>query len=99
MAIARTPTKTVGKPAPDAVDEKKIEALINKGGSSTLAKDPAPTEEEDAIKTVLLRTYTSQIQEIDQLLLTMPKRSRPSRNAYIVQAIEERMQRDKTKRK
>jgi len=56
---------------------------------------------EDTIKTVLLRTYESQVQEINQLLLSMPKRSRPSRNAYayIVQAIDERIQRDKEKRK
>lgn len=99
MAITKVPTAAAPKAATVDVDEKKIEALINKGGSSTLAKAPETTEEEDAIKTVLLRTYESQIQELDQFLLSMPKRSRPSRNAYIVQAIDERIQRDKAKRK
>ncbi len=99
MAIARTPT--VPKPAqkPAVVDEKKIEALISKGGTSTLAKETEAQQDDDAIKTVLLRTYESQVKEIDQLLLTFPKRTRPSRNAYIVQAIEERILRDKAKRK
>lgn len=99
MAIARTPTAAVAKTSPLTTDEKKVEALINKGGSSTLAKAQEIMEDDDVIKTVLVRTYESQVKEIDQLLLRMPKRGRPSRNAYIVQAIEERIQRDKAKRK
>lgn len=97
MAIARTPTVTTPK-AP-VVDEKKIEALISKGGSSTLAKETEALEDEDAIKTVLVRTYESQVQEIDRLLAQIPKRNRLSRNAFIVEAIEEKMQREKNKRK
>jgi hypothetical protein len=97
MAITRTPT--VATPKPPAVDEKKIEALISKGGSSTLAKETAASEDEDAIKPVLVRTYESQLQEIDRLLAQIPKRNRPSRNAFIVEAIEEKMQREKNKRK
>lgn len=97
MAIARTPTVTA--PKTPIVDEKEIEALISKGGSSTLVKEPEATEDEDAIKTVLVRTYESQVQEIDQLLAQIPKRTRPSRNAFIVEAIEEKMQREKNKRK
>ncbi|OIN55786.1 hypothetical protein BLX24_28255 [Arsenicibacter rosenii] len=99
MAIARTPTATAPKAPSPTVDEKKIEALINKGGSSTLAKQPMANEDEDEIKTVLLRTYESLVQEIDEFLLTIPKRSRPSRNAYIVEAVQQRLQRDKAKRK
>ena len=99
MAIARIPTATVPKSAPATVDEKKIEALIGKGGSSTLARVPKIIEDDDAIKTVLVRTYESQVQEIDQLLAQLPKRQRPSRNAYIVEAIEERIKRDKARRK
>lgn len=97
MAIARTPTVTA--PKTPIVDEKEIEALISKGGSSTLVKEPEAAEDEDAIKTVLVRTYESQVQEIDQLLAQIPKRNRPSRNAFIVEAIEEKMQREKNKRK
>lgn len=100
MAIARTPTATTPK-AP-VVDEKQIEALISKGGSSTLVKEKEAAEDEDAIKTILLRTYESQVKEIDRLLAQMPKRNRPSRNAFIVEAIEERIEkihREKSKRK
>ncbi|MBO0952886.1 hypothetical protein [Fibrella forsythiae] len=99
MAIARTPTPPAPKPV--VVDEKHIEALISKGGSSTLAKEAKPTTspEEDAIKTILIRTYESQVQEIDQLLAGLPKRQRLSRNAFIVEAIEEKIKRDKAKRK
>lgn len=99
MAITRTPTPPAPKPV--VVDEKHIEALINKGGSSSLAKEArsAPGSEEDAIKTILLRTYESQVQEIDELLARLPKRQRLSRNAFIVEAIEERLKRDKAKRK
>lgn len=97
MAIARTPTVTTHKTP--VVDEKKIEALISKGGSSTLVKEMESAEDDDAIKTVLVRTYESQVQEIDRLLAQIPKRNRPSRNAFIVEAIEEKMQREKNKRK
>lgn len=97
MAIVRTPTVTT--PQAPVVDEKKIEALISKGGSSTQVKEVEVTEDEDAIKTVLVRTYASLLHEIDQLILQIPKRNRPSRNAYIVEAIMEKMQRDKNKRK
>ena len=97
MAIVRTPTAIT--PQVLVVDEKEIEALINKGGSSTQVREIEVAEDEDAIKTVLVRTYASLLHEIDQLILQIPKRNRPSRNAYIVEAIKEKMRRDKNKRK
>ena len=97
MAIARTPT--VSTPKTSVVDEKKIESLISKGGSTTLLKEKEIIEDEDPVKTVLVRTYESQVQEMDQLLARIPKRKRPSRNTFIVEAIEEKLQREKAKRK
>ena len=99
MAIARIPTKAVLNAVQTTVDEKKIEALIDKGGSSTLVNVPATPADDDAIKTVLVRTYKSQVQEIDQILAQLPKRQRSSRNTYIVEAIDERIKRDKAKRR
>ncbi|GAB2517119.1 hypothetical protein [Spirosoma aerophilum] len=99
MAIARLPKAKAETTTPPVVDESTVEALINKGGSSTLAKPAETNQDEDRIKTIPLRTYESHIREIDELLSGIPKRQRPSRNAYIVQAIEARLQRDKSKRK
>ncbi|MDR6197143.1 hypothetical protein [Siphonobacter sp. SORGH_AS_0500] len=98
MAIAKKPSvaKSIVEPV---VDEKKIEALINKGGSSTKAKpEVVDNLDEDAVKTVLLRLYQSQLTEIEEVLAKIPKRQRPSRHAYIIQALEEKIQRDLKKK-
>lgn len=97
MAIARKPKKTELVSA-QTVDEKTIEALIKKGGSSTQANQPEQ-DQDDAVKPVLLRLYQSQIDDIENIIEALPKRKRPSRHAYIVQAIEEKIHRDQLKRK
>lgn len=97
MAIARKPKKVAVDTAP-SVNEKAIEALISKGGSSTKANKPTLTED-DYVKPVLLKLYQSQIVDIEGILEQLPKRQRVSRHAYIVQAIEEKIHRDKGKRK
>lgn len=97
MAIAR-------KAAPKAKDdqsvisEKEIDALINKGGSSTKANQKT-TGDDDFVKPVLLKVYQSQIQDIEGILSGLPKRQQISRHAYIIQAIDEKIQRDKGRRK
>ena len=99
MAIARKPKKGAKNEAPEA-NEKAIEALISKGGSSTKAQAQKLEEaEEDNLKGILVRLYQSQISDIAGILQSLPKRQRVSRHAYIVQAIEEKIQRDKGKRK
>ncbi len=98
MAIAKKPSVAKSTVEP-AMDERKIEALINKGGSSTKAKPEVVDQpDEDAIKTVLLRLYQSQLTEIEEVLAKIPKRQRPSRHAYIIQALEEKIQRDSKKK-
>ena len=97
MANARKPKK-VAKDAEPSVDEKAIDALISKGGSSTKAQK-LEQPDDDNLKGILVRLYQSHISDIAGILENLPKRQRPSRHAYIVQAIEEKIQRDKGKRK
>ena len=97
MAIARKPKKGAKNEASD-VNEKTIEALISKGGSSTKAQKLEESDE-DNLKGILVRLYQSQISDIAGILESLPKRQRVSRHAYIVQAIDEKIQRDKGKRK
>lgn len=96
MAIARKPKKVTVETTL-AVNEKTIDALISKGGSSTQANKPQLSE--DYVKPVLLKLYQSQVADIESILEELPKRQRVSRHAYIVQAIEEKINRDKGKRK
>lgn len=97
MAIARKAAPKTKDDQP-VISEKDIDALINKGGSSTKANQKA-TEEEDYVKPVLLKVYQSQIRDIEDILSALPKRQQVSRHAYIIQAIDEKIQRDKGKRK
>lgn len=95
MTIARPPKSKAAAATPSVVDENQINALIDKGGSSTLAKPAEADQDDDQVKTILLRTYESQVREIDELLAKMKKRDRLSRNAYIVKAIDAQIKRDK----
>ncbi|MFN3664531.1 MAG: hypothetical protein ACK4S0_00145 [Sediminibacterium sp.] len=97
MAIARKPKKAT-KVAETSVNEKTIDALISKGGSSTKVQKPEQSDD-DNLKGILIRLYQSHISDIAGILENLPKRQRLSRHAYIVQAIEEKIQRDKSKRK
>lgn len=97
MAIARKAAPKAKEDQP-AISEKDIDALINKGGSSTKANQEA-TKDEDYVKPVLLKVYQSQIRDIEGILSALPKRQQISRHAYIIQAIDEKIQRDKGKRK
>lgn len=77
-------------------NEKDIAALIEKGGSSVATEPPAANEDEK--QQVRLVAYASQLREIEQVLQQMPKRGRPSRHAWILQAIDEKLERAKKKR-
>jgi hypothetical protein len=101
MPITAKPKKTTAKDVNQAndqeptIDEKKAIAFINQGGS-TAAK---PLEEDDVQKGVIVRMYSDMIEEIDTLLKSIPKRKRPSRNAWIIQAIEDKLKKDKKHQK
>jgi hypothetical protein len=89
--IIKEPTAT--KPL---ADEKQIGALIEKGGSSVAVEQPADEDEKQQVRLV---AYTSQLREIEEVLQRMPKRGRPSRHAWILKAIDEKLEREKKRRK
>ena len=97
MAIARQIKKDTPAIKPP-VDEKKIEALISKGGTSTKAQ-PVQDADDNQKTAIKLLPYQSQLNDIQAILEQMPKRNRPSRHAYILQAIDEKVQRDRKKLK
>lgn len=96
MKLSRPIQKEASAVKP-VIDEKKIEALIEKGGSSVTVGPIADNDDEK--QQVRLVAYSSQLREIERVLNMMPKRGRPSRHAYILQAIDEKLERDKKKLK
>ena len=98
MAISRRPPNAT--PAPDAArpaSEQDVFNLINKGGS--VAKATALKADADDLKPMLvqLRLYPALVAEIDAVRKA-PAGNRyrtPSRHAWIVSAIEEKLARDK----
>lgn len=97
MAITGKPSKPTPaqpEPRPNEVD---VLNLIHKGGS--IAKTTTPQTGSEAIKPMLvqLRLYPDLVEEIDAVRKqTGGKRHRsPSRHAWIVTAIEEKLARDK----
>ena len=98
MAIARQIKKET-PPAPKlTADERKIEALISKGGTSTKAK-PVQDLDDNQKTAIKLLPYQTQLNDIQAILEQMPKRNRPSRHAYILQAIDEKIERDQKRLK
>ena len=100
MAIARKLSQNEPSSPRQMMDEKKIEALIEKGGSSTQAvKKTQAQAQDDDLKPVLIRIFQSQLNEIEETISKLPKRQKLSRHAWIIQAIEEKIDRDNGKRK
>lgn len=98
MAISGKPQKpTPGEPA-KLPNEHDVLSLIHKGGS--VAKTAATKIEARDLKPMLvqLRLYPDLVGEIDAVRQTTGgKRHRPpSRHAWIVTAIEEKLARDKS---
>lgn len=104
MAIAK---KRPDKTKPDeqsvkekpTVSEKKIAALIEVGGTSTKARQEEPTDDDEEKVPIKLLPYRSQLKEIEQEISIMPKRTRLSRHAWIIQAIDEKLERSRKKQK
>lgn len=98
MAISGKPQKPAPAAEPVIVpNEREVFNLINKGGS--VAKLDAPQDDPENIKPMLvqLRLYPDLVEEIDATRSTgkgKGNRSRPpSRHAWIVSAIEEKLAR------
>jgi len=98
MAISGKPNKPTSADSPALPKEQDVLSLINKGGS--VAKASAPKTVAGDLKPMLvqLRLYPDLIEEIDAVRqATGGKRHRPpSRHAWIVTAIEEKLARDKS---
>ncbi len=100
MAISGKPQKPALAAEPvTSPSEREVFNLINKGGS--VAKIDAPQNEPENIKPMLvqLRLYPDLVEEIDATRSASRgkgNRSRPpSRHAWIVSAIEEKLARSK----
>lgn len=57
--------------------------------------EPVQQTDENQRKAIKLVTYQSQLDDIQAILTQIPKRNRPSRHTYILQAIDERIERDR----
>src|SRR4051794_36862681 len=93
MAITGKPQKLApAKPPVAPPDEQLVRSLINKGGS---VAEEARTREAENIKPMLvqLRLYPDMIEEIDAVRKQTHGKQRPapSRHAWIVAAIEEKL--------
>jgi hypothetical protein len=100
MAISGKPQKTAPATEPAKTpNEQDVFSLINKGGS--VAKASAPKIDASDIKPMLvqLRLYPDLVEEIDAVRKAASGRGKkhrpPSRHAWIVSAIEEKLARDK----
>ena len=70
--------------------EKAVEALVDRGGSITVA-----VQDEPEIVRLQLRPEVSVVAEIDRILERKPKAVRPSRHAWIMSAIFAQLQRER----
>ena len=73
-----------------SVDERRIEAIINKGGSTALEE----TKAEETARNVQLRLAPSLIARIDAVRGRKPKEIRQDRHPRIIEAIFEKLQRE-----
>lgn len=95
MALNRKPKRKeqIEKDEQTPVPEEVIAKLINKGGTSG---DDAPakvdTLEDETVKRVQLRVANSKLAEIDKVRKKRP--GKLSRHTWIMEAIEEKLQRD-----
>ena len=93
MAVSRKPKRETSKEeGGSTADNTPLEDFISRGGS-------VPSEQATAIyvdeqKSVQLRLYQSTIEQIDRLRNQTRKGKKPSRHTWLVQAIEEKLERE-----
>jgi hypothetical protein len=91
MPISKKPTKQELR---NQQDEAAIQAVIHKGGS--VASEAINTEQV-TLKNLQLQLYIDQIEAIDQILRKkqgQSRRRRQSRHSWLVEAIEEKIERE-----
>ncbi|QLG13467.1 hypothetical protein HLB42_21315 (plasmid) [Deinococcus sp. D7000] len=93
------------------VPEDRVQEIIRRGGTvaADLSSPPTPpvaTGESsepaltDELKNVQLRVYESTLQEIDRLRRAQAKGRRPaSRHAWLLDAVEEKLERERRKQR
>ena len=97
MPVTRAPKRPVQPPAPD-VDEKAVLNVIQRGGTVQADRDNARDVSafSDPLKNVQLRVYQTTLDEIDQVRHQQARGRRPvSRHAWILDAIEEKLERER----
>lgn len=97
MALTRAPRRPVAPPAP-SVDEKAVLDVIQRGGTVQADRDTARDVStlSDPLKNVQLRIYQTTLDEIDQVRHQQARGRRPaSRHAWILAAIEEKLERER----
>ncbi len=78
------------KPKKDNSKDSNVEEFISAGLGNELDKSTDDISEEN-IKYVQLRLYPDEIKKIDDYLESLPRRNRPSRHSFIVNAILEKV--------
>lgn len=107
MAVSRAP-KRAPNPVNSGAPEERVQEIIRRGGSvaadltsaTPLGSDAADESENtvvtDELKNVQLRLYESTLSEIDQLRRAQARGRRPaSRHAWLLAAIEEKLEKDR----
>lgn len=99
MGITRKVTKEA-QASVSPVDEKQIDALIGKGGSVTQTNRKEIGEEKGSKShAVLLKVPKYLMNNLEEELQFLPAYLKKQRTLYILQAIEEKINRDRKKRK
>ena len=96
MAVTRAP-KRQAPPAPE-VDERAVLDVIQRGGTvqADRAADRVASEPTDPLKNVQLRVYQTTLDDIDTVRHQQARGRRPaSRHAWILAAIEEKLERER----
>lgn len=98
MAVSRAPKRQAAPVASTSEpDEREVLEVIQKGGSVQSDRTTSPVLT-DPQKNVQLRLYQSTLDEIDHLRKSRARGRRPvSRHAWIVQAIEEKLESERQK--
>ncbi|QFP75000.1 hypothetical protein [Deinococcus sp. AJ005] len=108
MAISRAPKRVVAADIP----EDRVQEIIRRGGTvaadlTSMPMAPASDSGEggkstvtDELKNVQLRVYESTLQEIDRLRHAQARGRRPaSRHAWLLDAVEEKLERERRKQR
>lgn len=102
MAVTPPPRKNtaVASEAPARkVDDKQIEAIINRGGSS---RQTPPKDEQDTIKNFNIKVAASTLASIDEVRAMRPRKPTSpklgvSTQDWLLEAIAEKLERERKK--